>query len=376
MINRLLSEIVTKEQKDGFISVIYGPRRVGKTVLLDQILHNYQNEKKLILNGDTQETRELLGNTSEVTLSNLVGSYEIIAVDEAQRIPNVGLALKIIIDKFPKKRVYVTGSSSLELSKGIQETLTGRTLKYKLYPLSITEMSYGLEKHKIPYLLPAQLLYGGYPYVQQLPTGKEKQDYLYSIAQDYLFRDLFELERVDNPDTVKKLATLLAFQIGSEVSLNELAQQLLVSVKTIARYLNLLEKSFVIFEIGAFSSNLRGEVARSKKYYFYDLGIRNALINQFQQLDVRADVGALWENFLVVERLKKNDYSRKSPAYFFWRDYSGAEIDWLEQYSPSLKAYEFKWGSKISYKTPKSFKDGYNIDAQVINRDSYLDFVL
>ena len=376
MITRLLSTIIPREHHDGFITVIYGPRRVGQMVLFNQLLLSLKPAKQLILNGDTQESRDQLSHTSEVRLTSLVADYDIVAIDEAQRIPNVGLALKIIIDKFPHKRVIVTGSSSLEPSSGIQETLTGRTITYTLFPLSTAEISPGLDSYKIPYLLPDQLLYGGYPYIQSLPTAKAKQAYLYSLTEDYLLRDLFDLSRVDSPDVVKKLATLLAFQAGSEVSLNELGQQLAVSVKTISRYLHLLEKSFVIFAIGAFSSNLRGEVARSKKYYFYDLGIRNALINQFQPLDVRTDIGALWENFLAVERLKRHHYSRTTVSTYFWRDYSDAKLDWLEKDIAGMAAFEFKWHPKKSYSTPKSFKDAYHLEAQVITRDNYLDFII
>ncbi|EKD99423.1 MAG: hypothetical protein ACD_22C00257G0003 [uncultured bacterium] len=376
MIDRLLKEVVLKAQKPGFITVIYGARRVGKTYLLDQILSDFDKTRTLSLNGDTQEARDLLSNTSEIKLTQLIEKYEVLAVDEAQRIPNIGLALKIIIDKFPQKKVFVTGSSSLDLAQGLQETLTGRTVKYKLYPLSVKEVSVNVKDHELPYLLPNQLLYGGYPYAYQLATQKEKQDYLISITEDYLFMDLFNLEQIANKDTIKKLTTLLAFQIGNEVSLNELAQKLSVSVVTVSRYLDLLEKSFIIFKVGSFSSNLRTEVARSKKYYFYDTGIRNALINQFQPLDSRTDVGALWENFLVTERLKKLEYSRDTASCFFWRDYLKAEIDWIEKRSTGIQAYEFKLGVKSHAKTPKSFKDAYKTEATTVNRDNYLEFVL
>lgn len=376
MIERSLTGQIIKNHKNGFASVIYGPRRVGKTVLLNQLLKNYPNEKTLVLNGDMQETRDLIGNTSEINLSKIAEKYTVIAIDEAQRIANIGLSIKIIIDKYPQKKVFVTGSSSLELTKGIQETLTGRARKYQLYPLSTKELSQGMESYKIPYLLPDQLLYGGYPYIESLTTGREKQDYLQSIIEDYLYRDLFDLGQVGSPDTIKKLAVLLAFQIGNEVSLNELAQQLMISVKTVARYLDLLQKTFVIFPLGSFSSNLRTEVTRSKKYYFYDLGIRNALIGQYHSLDVRSDVGGLWENFLAVERIKRNQNYGSLALCYFWRDYARAEIDWLEDRTGILEAFEFKWGKVTSQRTPKSFKNKYNTDTTVVNRDNYMDFIL
>lgn len=375
MIPRSLVKTIIEGRKDGFVTVIYGARRVGKTVLLNQILENYRGEKTLMLNGDTQETRDLLSNTSEVTLSGLVDDYSIIVIDEVQRIANVGLSLKIIIDKFPTKKILVTGSSSLELTNGLQETLTGRALRYKLFPLSTRELGLNLEKYQRASLLPDQMLYGGYPYVGQLSTSSQKQDYLRSIVEDYLFRDLFVLERTENPDVVKKLAILLAFQIGSEVSLSELARQLLVSVKTVARYLDLLEKCFVLFGVGAYSTNLRNEVSRGKKYYFYDLGIRNALTGSFLPLDVRTDVGALWENFLVIERFKKMEYERISTSGYFWRDYAQAEIDWMELSGGKLAAFEFKWGESGRIKTPKNFRDSYGIEAKLVNRENYLDFI-
>ncbi|MEK7595473.1 MAG: ATP-binding protein [Patescibacteria group bacterium] len=375
MIERLLLNLILKEQKEGFITLIHGSRRVGKTVLLSRILDRFPQAEKLVLNGDTDEARTLLGTTSEVSLTGLVANYPIIAIDEAQRIPNIGLSLKIIIDKFPTKKIFVTGSSSLYLAKGLHETLTGRTLKYKLFPLSTKELAQSLKPHEIPFLLENELIYGGYPYIQNLATPTEKQAYLQSITQDYLFKDLLELERLENPDSLKKLASLLAFQIGSEVSLNELATKLSINVKTVARYLNLLKESFVIFELGAFSSNLRDEVTTGKKYYFYDLGIRNALILQFHSLDVRTDIGNLWENFLAVERLKKHEYERNLTPHYFWRDYAKAEIDWIEGASGSLSAFEFKWKNR-AFKTPKKFKDKYGLTASVVNKENYLGFIM
>lgn len=375
MVRRKLTETILKTQREGFATLIYGPRRVGKTVLLGQILERYPSEKKLILDGDTQETRDLLGTTSETKLSRLAEGLSLLVVDEAQRIPNIGLSLKIIIDRFPKLRIFASGSSSLELSRGVQENLTGRTQKFRLFPLSTAELLTTADESKAPYLLESQLIYGGYPYLLNLKTDSEKQSYLSSLVADYLFRDLFDLETVNNRDVVRKLATLLAFQVGNQVSLNELSQKLVVSVKTVARYLSLLESCFVVFPVGAYSTNLRNEVARSRKYYFYDLGIRNALTGQFHPLDSRADVGALWENFLVIERLKKFEHQPKFFTGYFWRDYAQAEVDWVEQDAAGLTAFEFRYRSAI-YRTPKAFSQAYHLEASLVSRENYLEFIL
>jgi len=354
--------------------LVYGARRVGKTVLLEQIKGSFQGQSVLMLNGDTKESGDALGTNSETKLSDLVRNYDVIFVDEAQRIPNVALALKIIIDKFPEKIIIVTGSSSLELAKGARDNLTGRNQTFTLWPLSTNELVLVNEPYKMPSILPSQLVYGGYPYIYSLSTDLEKQKYLLGIIDDYLFRDVLSLERLERPDNLRRLATLLAFQIGREVSQNELAKNLLMSVKTVGRYLDLLERSFVIFRIDAHSTNMRKEVSKSKKYYFYDLGIRNALINQFQPLSDRTDVGELWENFLFAERMKKHNYAGRSVLMRFWRNYAGSEIDLVEIEGTKISAFEFKWG-KDTARTPASFKEEYGVVADIVNQDNYMKFL-
>lgn len=375
MIKRSLAATITKHQKNGFINLIYGPRRVGKTTLLQQLTDELSLKEVSWFNGDTQEAREILSKTSEISLSKLINKAETVIIDEAQRIPNIGLSLKIMIDKFPRKKFYVTGSSSLMLSRGLQEPLTGRTTIYRLFPLSISEISANLAPHQQNILVEDQLRFGGYPYLQQLSTPNDKQDYLKSLSQDYLFRDVLELKDIDSPENLRKLATLLAFQIGSEVSLNELAKSLNIDIKTVRRYLSLLKQSFVIFELSAFSKNLRKEVVKSKKYYFWDLGIRNALTDQFLPLDTRTDIGQLWENFLVIERLKKHEYQRDLRQYYFWRTYEQAEIDWLETTKGKIYPYEFKWSGGKAY-TPKAFKETYGGSLKLISKENYQDFIL
>ncbi len=374
MIKRQLEEVVRKNQKDGFINIIYGPRRVGKTVLINSLVSNTPETDVLILNGDHKETKEVLSDTSEVGLSKLAEKYKVIVIDEAQRIPNIGLSLKILIDKYPKKTFYVSGSSSLSLAKGVKESLTGRYQKYKLYPLSTNEITDKIPDFKKPSILPDQLIFGGYPYLLHLDKQEDKKNYLKSIIDDYLFNDIKNLKEIISEEIIKKLATLLAFQVGSVASLNELSKSLGIDVKTVDRYISLLKQSFVIFEIGSFSNNPRKELVKSKKYYFYDNGIRNALTDQFLPLDSRNDIGALWENFLAIERIKQNEYKNKGNNHFFWRSYEKAEVDWVETNENRITAFEFKWNKNKNH-TPKSFKDKYKSLVKTINKDNYLEFI-
>lgn len=373
MIQRTVASTILNSLKPGFINIIYGPRRVGKTVLLKQLADTL-GKPGVWFDGDHQETRDALSSTSPVTLTGLVNHNQVVYVDEAQRIPNIGLSLKILIDLFPQKIFFVTGSSALALSHGIQETLTGRTLQYKLYPLSTTELTSTITTHQKSSFLESQLTTGGYPQLLFLPTLTEKREYLKSIVDGYLFRDVLELKSIEQPDNLRKLTTLLAFQIGSIVSYNELANNLTIDVKTVIRYLSLLKQSFVIFELGSYARNLRKEVAKSKKYYFWDLGIRNALIDQFHSLNLRSDKGQLWENFLAVERLKKLEYSKTLTQCYFWRTYEQAEIDWIEEANGILTAYEFKLQKK-QVKTPKTFKETYSKNVSIVSKENYLDFI-
>lgn len=375
MYKRTLTQVILKSFKDGFVTIVYGARRVGKTVLLEQIQAALHNEGVLIFNGDTDESVQALSSTSEIQLSSLVKNHDIIFIDEAERIPNISLALKIIIDKFPEKKVVVTGSSSLQLARGTRENLTGRSHTFALFPLSSQELLGDEPAFKAPAFLEAQLVFGGYPLAHTLGRNEERKRYLASIVEDYLLRDVLFLERLERPENLKKLAVLLAFQIGNEVSLNELATTLQMSVKTVSRYLDLLEKGFIVFRVDAYSRNMRKEVGKSKKYYFYDLGIRNALITQFQPLSERIDVGALWENFLMVERRKRQEYARELVTAHFWRNYAGAEVDLVEIADGKVSAFEFKWGAGNAH-IPKAFALAYpGASFQIINRDNYLDFV-
>ena len=375
MIPRILAKTIENSWQSGFVTIISGARRVGKTVLLEQLNSQWAKGQALIINGDSQEGKTVLDTNSEVKLSNLVKDRKFIFIDEAQGIPNVGLALKIIIDKFPDKKIVVTGSVNLFGVPGFRDNLVGRQQSFLLYPFSTKELTFGTDDYKKISYLDDQLIYGGYPYVWDLATPTEKKTYLENLTADYLFKDTVFLGRIGEPDLLRKLATLLAFQVGSEASLGELANQLQIDYKTVRRYLDFLENSFVVFSLGAFSKNLRREVAGKRKWYFYDLGIRNSLTGQFLPLNQRTDVGGLWENFLLVERLKKREYAKTKIPSYFWRNYQGAEVDYLEMTDKKLFAFEFKWG-KSSGRTPKAFREGYGVSAKIVNRENYLDFIL
>ncbi|MEK9169627.1 MAG: ATP-binding protein [Patescibacteria group bacterium] len=374
MIHRTLAKTILGGRKAGFITIIYGPRRVGKTFLLKEIQKKFPEQKTLLLNGDTQESRDLLNTTSLTRLSETVKNYSSIIIDEAQRIPSISLVLKILIDNFPEKNIIITGSTSLRLSRGVSETLTGRTIKYYLYPLSTVELTAEKTNIEKQYFLPEQLIYGGYPYIKDLSSVEDKKRYLISIIDDYLFQDILDLKEVAVTDNLRKLATLLAYQIGQEVSFNELSLSLKIDVKTVIRYIDLLKQGFIVFEVGAFSKNLRKEVVKNKKYYFWDLGIRNALLGLFTPLEARGDIGFLWENFLAVERTKKVHYENKIVQTYFWRTYDNAEIDWIELEGQKISAYEFKWRSEKG-KTPKSFFENYKEKVTIINKNNYLNFI-
>jgi len=374
MIERELKQTILKRQKSGFINIIYGQRRVGKTVLLKQIEAELPELNSLYLNGDTQEGRELLSTTSQTQLAQLVKNHDLIMVDEAQRVPNIGLSLKILVDNFPEKRYFVTGSSSLLLAQGTKETLTGRAQSYLLYPLSWRELNLSYLPKGEHILLEELLTHGSYPYLQQLTKPSDKREYLSSLIESYLFKDVLYLENLRLPENLKKLAVLLAFQIGSEVSLNELSRTLGIDIKTVQSYLELLKLSFVIYELPSYSGNLRQEVSKSKKYYFWDLGIRNALTGQFSDYRLRSDKGSLWENWLVVERLKLLEYTRRQTQPYFWRTYAQAEVDWLEVAGSNISAYEFKWQGEKAH-TPKDFQQTYQTKVSLVNSHNFGEFL-
>jgi predicted AAA+ superfamily ATPase len=373
MINRDLYEVISSQLNDYKVIIILGARQVGKTTLLEKLVENYKT--LLHLNGDDSDVRELLSNASSTKLKNIIGNVDCLYIDEAQRIENIGLCLKIIHDnKFPCK-VFVSGSSSFELANKINEPLTGRKWEYNMFPLSYHEMqkhSSYFEEHRN---LEHRLIYGYYPDVINNP-GNEKA-ILNQLASSYLYKDILTLERIKKPDRLEKLVQALAFQVGNLVSYNELGQITGLNNETVEQYISLLEKAFIIFRVGTFNRNLRDELKKTRKIYFYDNGIRNAVIKQFMPITMRNDVGALWENFIMAERMKFNHYNHNYCNTYFWRNLAQQEIDYIEEYDGKIDAYEFKWSDKkVNKKFPNKFLEAYNPnETKIINRSNYIDFI-
>lgn len=358
------------------VLVIYGPRRVGKTTLLQNFLGQTKLKYKLD-SGDNIRTQQILGSQDFQQILSYVEGYELLAIDEAQNIPNIGMGLKIIVDQVPGIKVIATGSSSFELAGQVGEPLTGRKFTLTLYPLAQSELLSAHNRFELKERLADHLIYGTYPEVLLAPTKQARLATLTEIADSYLLKDILAFDRVKNSRTLLNLLKLLAFQVGSEVSVNELATQLGADVKTIQRYLDLLEKAFIILRVGGFSRNLRQEVVNKSKYYFLDNGIRNAVVAQFNGLEQRNDVGALWENFMFVERLKYRAYHQIRANIYFWRTYDRQEIDLIEEYEGKLHGYEFKWSGTKPASAPKHFLTAYpEASYTLVNMDNYQNFLL
>ena len=374
MIQRIYSDLEPFIQA-GRVLVIYGPRRVGKTTLLQEYLKKTSWKYKLD-SGDNIRTQQILSSQDFSSILAYVEGYELLVIDEAQQIPNIGRGLKIIVDHRPDIRVIATGSSSFDLANQIGEPLTGRKRTLTLYPVSQSELRLEMNEYELREKLPDFLVYGSYPEVLTIDSHKRKQELLTELAHAYLLKDILALEQIKGSKYLLDLLKLLAFQIGKEVSFQELSRQLGLSVKTVQRYVDLLEKAFVVIRVGGFSRNLRNEVARKSKYYFYDTGLRNALIAQFNELDHRSDVGELWENFLFVERLKKRAYREIYATSYFWRTYEGQEIDLIEEGDGEIRAFEFKW-SKKPQSPPSQWSASYpEATYTTIGRDNYFPFLL
>lgn len=372
--NRYLENQNITRFKPGKVFVLYGPRRVGKTELLKKLIAPFEGSIYRG-NGDNMELREILSSQKLSRLQTNFGSYDLIFIDEAQRIPEIGIAIKLLVDEFPDKIIIVTGSSSFDLSNKVGEPLTGRNVTRLLYPLSIYELKAQLGGMKVMELLENLLLFGSYPEVLTSEGTGNKTEYLYSLRDSYLFKDILELENIRNPTKITDLLKLLAFQIGNEVSLTELGNNLGIAKQSVERYLDLLEKAFVIKKVGGFSRNLRKEVVKSSRYYFWDNGIRNAIINNFASLEQRNDQGMLWENFLFMERIKTRHYKRIFANDYFWRTYDQQEIDLIEERDGNLFAYEFKFSSR-KVKVPKAWEKAYpNTEFRVITKDNFIEFL-
>ncbi len=361
--------------KKGKVVILYGPRQVGKTTLINNFLEK-TNLKYRYDTGDNYEIANTLSKCTYDTTNNHVGNYELIVIDEAQKIPNIGNALKLMVDRYPEKYFVVTGSSSFDLANKTGESLTGRKRVFDLFPISQLELSKELAPSEMKTNLNKYLIYGSYPEVLTSNLDEEKEEILKLLVNSYLIKDILEFDRIKNAEKIYSLLKLLAFQVGSEVSVKELASQLEIDKKTVWNYLDLLEKAFVIFPLSGFSRNLRKEITKMSKYYFFDNGIRNALILSFNKMEYRNDIGQLWENFLMIERKKRNMYTNFNTNYNFWRTYKQGGIDLVEENSGKLFGFEFKWKEK-KRKPPKLWLETYeNAQYKEINNENYLKFIL
>ena len=363
--------------KPNKVLVILGPRQVGKTTLLKDYLATINKTIKYKLDvGDDIRIQELINSMNFSKIKDYIKGYEMIAIDEAQKIKNIGQGLKIIVDQFPGIKIIATGSSSFELSGQIGEPLTGRKITLTLYPVSQIELNNLYNNYELKSRLEEYLIYGGYPEVVASDMVEEKKRILNEIVGSYLLKDILELEKVKGSKILLDLLRLLAFQIGNEVSLSELGKQVGLDYKTIARYLDLFEKSFVIYNLRGFSRNLRKEITKKSKYYFLDNGVRNAIIANFNPLELRDDIGKLWENFIISERIKKQSYKGIYANNYFWRTWEQKEIDFIEEREGKLYAYEMKWKPE-RIAPPRDWKTAYpNSEFLTISQDNYLPFIL
>lgn len=374
MIKRVLTaRILEKIQHDNKVIVIYGARQTGKTTLVRNIISQLPY-RSLEISADQRKYLDVLSSRDVRKIRALTGDYELLFIDEAQRIPEAGINLKIIHDEIPEVRLVVTGSSSLDLASKISEPLTGRKAVFTLYPISCQELLGFQSPFEISDRLEELLVFGSYPEVITCETEKRKTETLEEIGSSYLFKDVNELLELRNRDKLYDLLRLLAFQIGSEVSLNELSNALKMNRETIENYLALLEETFIIFKVRGFSRNLRKEISKMNKYYFYDTGIRNFVINNFNPFSQRNDMGQLWENFLFAERLKFLAGTGIAAGKWFWRTYTGAELDYIEERGNELNGYEFKWG-KRRFRAPQTWIDEYGGKVHLITPDNFLDFI-
>ncbi len=371
MFSRILEKTVTEKLHKGKTILLIGARQVGKTTLLKEVL---KDRSFLFLDGDDPLHRSQLTNPNTQRLKTILGNAKIVFIDEAQRIENIGITLKLIHDQFKNIQLIVSGSSAFELRNAANEPLTGRKWEYHLYPVSYEE--YENTQGYINALsdLENRLIYGFYPDV--LNNKGSEREILNNITESYLYKDILAYANIKKSDVLEKILRVLAFQVSSEVSYNEVAQLVGVDKNTVANYIRLLEQSYVIFPLYSFSRNLRNEIKNNRKIYFYDNGIRNALIQNFNPLELRNDIGALWENFLVSERLKRNSYHRVYCNRYFWRTKQQQEIDYVEEKDGTISGFEFKWNPKAKAAIPTKFTDTYKAQVSIVSKENFREFIV
>jgi predicted AAA+ superfamily ATPase len=371
--SRILMEKIQPWLFQGKVIIIYGPRQVGKTTLAKNILD--QHSGSLYLNCERPNALELLRSGNLERIHSYIGDAQLVVFDEAQKVPKIGELLKLLIDTYPEIQYIATGSSSFNLISELSEPLTGRNVKFIMYPLSLKELSARYEPFQLDEKITELMRFGSYPDIVDR-SENEKILLLEALTSDYLFRDVLSYENIRKSDMLVNLLKAVALQVGQEVSFRELSGLLKISVETVQKYLQLFEKSFVLFSLPSFSRNLRKEIGRSRKYYFYDLGIRNSLINNFNAPEIRSDTGQLWENFCVMDRIKLNQALGRTVNYYFWRTYDQKEIDFIEESEGGLTAIEFKWKSQ-KIKPPADFLNAYpGSDFQILNKENYRDFLM
>ena len=358
------------------VLILLGARRVGKTDLIKNYLETIPKEDFLQLNGEDINDSNLLKERSVSNYSRLLANVKLLVIDEAQNIPDIGMILKLIVDSIDAIKIIATGSSVFDLSNNLGEPLVGRKNTIYLFPLSQIEFSQKEDYKQTTINLEQRLLFGSYPELEQYDSWENKEDYINEIINAYLLKDILIFKGIKHSDKIYDLLRLIAFQIGQEVSLQELATQLQMSKNTVANYLDLLSKVFVLFKVEGFSRNLRKEIVKSSRWYFYDNGIRNGIINNFNRIENRNDIGGLWENYLASERIKKQNYLKTRTNNYFWRTYDQQELDWLEEIGDDLQAFEFKWNENRKSKIPTAFAKAYpDASFEVINKQNYLDFI-
>lgn len=375
LIKRELQERIEARLISGKVILLFGPRRVGKTILINEILKKFVG-RTLVMNGEDASALALLAEQSIANYRNLLNKIDLLVIDEAQNIPGIGNILKLIVDEVTGIKVIASGSSSFDLLNKTGEPLTGRSYSFRLLPISQAELSATENLLETRQNLETRLIFGSFPEVITLPDNAIRKEYLSDLVTAYLLKDLLSLEGLRNTSKLRDLLKLLAYQVGNEVSLAELGSQLGLSKNTVEKYIDLLSKVFIIYRLGGYSGNLRKEITKNAKWYFYDNGIRNALIGNFNPLSIRQDVGLLWENYLISERLKKKLYQFELTDFYFWRTYDGQEIDLIEADVDSLKAYEIKWKNK-KIKTPGAWQKNYpEAKFNIINPENYLSWIL